>query len=330
MSPVFAEVIQIQLDNDSYIKGESIQVLGKVTEDDSGLVTIVLRDPSDKFVLLSQAIIQSDNSFEKIIEINEKFQVFGNYNATAFVTNVTEAKVASFELLSSNIEKSNQIKSTESFKTQNTNFENEIATKPEIKEGSTIQETTSNFILEEPLNKEKTYSEPIPKISENSKIADFVDRSKDPQHYLDRYYNEPSYKAWFDRNYPGITIEEAVNYFPQLDEQDKPKLTNQEIIPIAEASSFDPPIKKIPNYRDYAEMGLVVGGLAILLGAVYGIKRKADSNSGRFLFNFKEIKRRITIPTTFSKPKRVIDMRLAKGEISIEEYEKLEEKLDRF
>jgi hypothetical protein len=32
-------------------------------------------------------------------------------------------------------------------------------------------------------------------------IASFVDQSKDPQHYIDRYDNEPTYKEWFDENY---------------------------------------------------------------------------------------------------------------------------------
>jgi len=42
-------------------------------------------------------------------------------------------------------------------------------------------------------------------------IASFVDQSKDPQHYIDRYNNEPSYKKWFDENYPQyISIYEAV------------------------------------------------------------------------------------------------------------------------
>jgi cytochrome c peroxidase len=31
--------------------------------------------------------------------------------------------------------------------------------------------------------------------------APFVDESKDPQSYVDRYNNEPSYKKWFDDNY---------------------------------------------------------------------------------------------------------------------------------
>jgi len=42
-------------------------------------------------------------------------------------------------------------------------------------------------------------------------IAAFVDQSKDPQHYIDRYFNESKYKQWFDKNYPQYTsIYEAV------------------------------------------------------------------------------------------------------------------------
>ena len=41
-------------------------------------------------------------------------------------------------------------------------------------------------------------------------IASFVDPTKDPQSYIDRYNNEESYKEWFDENYPDYTIEEAV------------------------------------------------------------------------------------------------------------------------
>jgi sugar lactone lactonase YvrE len=33
-------------------------------------------------------------------------------------------------------------------------------------------------------------------------IASFVDQTKNPQHYIDRYFNEPTYKKWFDENYP--------------------------------------------------------------------------------------------------------------------------------
>ena len=41
-------------------------------------------------------------------------------------------------------------------------------------------------------------------------IPGFPDPEKDLQHYLDRYNNEPSYADWFDRNFPGQSIQEAV------------------------------------------------------------------------------------------------------------------------
>jgi len=42
-------------------------------------------------------------------------------------------------------------------------------------------------------------------------IASFVDKSKDPQSYIDRYNSEPSYKKWFHDNYPEYdSIQQAV------------------------------------------------------------------------------------------------------------------------
>jgi hypothetical protein len=38
-------------------------------------------------------------------------------------------------------------------------------------------------------------------IPESAQIASFVDTSKDPQSYVERYNNEPTYKQWFDENY---------------------------------------------------------------------------------------------------------------------------------
>ncbi|AFS81213.1 fibronectin type III domain-containing protein [Candidatus Nitrosopumilus koreensis AR1] len=52
---------------------------------------------------------------------------------------------------------------------------------------------------------------PVNTESEELGIAPFVDESKDPQSYVDRYNNEPSYKKWFDENYPEYSsIYEAV------------------------------------------------------------------------------------------------------------------------
>ena len=51
----------------------------------------------------------------------------------------------------------------------------------------------------------------VPQVGDKETIIPgFPDSEKDLQHYLDRYDNEPNYKDWFDRNFPGQTVREAV------------------------------------------------------------------------------------------------------------------------
>jgi len=47
-------------------------------------------------------------------------------------------------------------------------------------------------------------------------VLPFVDLEKGQQYYLDRYYDEPIYKEWFDETFPGHTIEEAVGLRGQV------------------------------------------------------------------------------------------------------------------
>ncbi len=325
ISPAFAEVTQMQLNDDSYVKGDPIHVSGKVTEDESGLVTIVLRDPNDKFVMLSQAMIQSDNSFEKTIEINEKFQMFGIYNATGFVTNMTEGKIQSFEVVSAKIEKASDTMTKSVEEPKPKPIENLPQNEPEIIETISNQEKISEPPLEEPKIYDDRFSE-TPTETTSTEIADFVDRSKDPQYYLDRYYNEPAYKSWFDRNYPDLSIEDAIGYDPKSIEPKEPDVITPEILPTAEAISITTPIQK--TNADFAPMALALGGLAVLLGAVYGIKRKVDSKSIHISLNKDMIKRKFISPIIDSRPHRILQTRLAKGEITLEEYDRLIEKLN--
>ncbi len=67
--------------------------------------------------------------------------------------------------------------------------------------------------IPEPKSEPEPKAEPKPKEPEpekESKPPSFVDPNRDPQYYIDRYSNEESYKVWFDKNYPKITIYEAV------------------------------------------------------------------------------------------------------------------------
>ena len=61
--------------------------------------------------------------------------------------------------------------------------------------------------------------EPVEEIPEPLGIAAFVDPNQDPQSYVDRYNNEPTYKKWFDDNYPEYdSIHQAVGLEVHLEE----------------------------------------------------------------------------------------------------------------
>jgi hypothetical protein len=325
--PAFAEVAEFQLDRTTYLKGDIINVKGSVTKDASGLVTIVLRDPNDKFVLLSQAFIQTDDSFEKTIPINEKFQVLGTHNATAFVLNMTAGITQSFDLFANlteeNVDSNNDLVLTGS--------EFETVLKEESKTINQKFETSPND-TKSPIEKEpKIEKQPEILIDNKSQIADFVDKDKEPQYYLDRYYNEPVYQSWFDRNYPDLTIEEAIGYptpkKPQV--ESIPDFVGTEIIPKAQASSVVSSISQTENNSDITNIALAVGGLLVLFGAVYGIKKKTNNNSKHISLNRDLIRRKIFSPIIDSNPMGIIQTRLAKGEITIKEYEKLKQRLDK-
>ena len=71
-------------------------------EGPSGLVSVVIRDPIDEFILLTQTHIKLDNTFQRSIDINQKFTKFGLYNAIAFIFNMTVGERVTFELFDEN------------------------------------------------------------------------------------------------------------------------------------------------------------------------------------------------------------------------------------
>ena len=58
----------------------------------------MIRYHTNEFVLHTQALIKQDNTFQKSIDINQKFTKFGLYNVTAFIFNMTAGESVIFEL----------------------------------------------------------------------------------------------------------------------------------------------------------------------------------------------------------------------------------------
>ncbi|ABK77881.1 hypothetical protein CENSYa_1258 [Cenarchaeum symbiosum A] len=59
------------------------------------------------------------------------------------------------------------------------------------------------------------------------RVPGFPDPDRDARYYVDRYENEPEYKAWFDSNFPEYAIEEIVGTPEELPEEEEPELTTE-------------------------------------------------------------------------------------------------------
>jgi len=381
--PAYAEVDSLQTDSLSYIKEDIITFSGKVEEGTNGVVSIVIRDSNDKFVYLIQTSIRADNTFERSVETDKKFLVTGIYNTTAFIQNMSAGALTLFDF---SVDGSIVSPSVSDFLTEpadevdSTTVE-EIEPIPKEK----IEPTSQQVTIES-----ETINEPT------SKIASFVDTSLDPQHYIDRYNNEPAYKEWFDKNYPTLNIEEAVGIHiepeeektsipgfpdPEKDPQHYIDRYNNEpaykewfdknfvgqsiykvvgvpeseiVSTVEDITENDPVIStqnSLPNSvesstvnsvnSEVSQMLLALGGLGVLFGAVYGIKRRVDSNYHQIAVNKTALQKRVDSNSDqifqnrfwlksklinrkkCDEPVTVIKERLAKGEISVDEYYKL-------
>ena len=88
----------------------------------------------------------------------------------------------------------------------------------------------------------KAYDEPVvePVVEPiKSKIASFVDTTKNPQSYVDRYNNESTYKEWFDENYSQYSsIYEAVGLEePVVGHAPEPEYIPEPTVEVADTSN---------------------------------------------------------------------------------------------
>lgn len=176
--PTTTFAIGLSTDKSDYSYGDPLTVTGQVDTVEEGqfIVLQIINPTQSDIVIADQFLPTSQGSFSKIYLLKgPKLNLDGTYTLKIFYGEWFE--------------------STFQFKTE--------ITSDSSSESSSSNPTTSSDLTPEP----KLQSEE--KLKKKS-ILDFVDPNKDPQYYIDRYYNEPNYKEWFDRNYPDYTIEETV------------------------------------------------------------------------------------------------------------------------
>ena len=354
ITPAFAEVMTIETNLEQFLKGDKIKFSGTVEKYSKGIVTIVIRDGDDKFITLEQAVIDPDYSFERTVPIDIRFESDGIYHANGFILSLEKGATTMFEIHSKLSTPEPEIFETIISENDIEILPNTIENNPdlsfvdkskdpqhyidryynEISYKEWFDRNYPEITIEEAVGYEETMlsEPPIREIQPSLFVQnspDFIDKSKDPQHYIDRYYNEISYKEWFDRNYPEITIEEAVGYDNKSHSTEVKieQITSPEIIPVAEASSTVSSPSTPENFH-IPEISLAVASLGILFGAVYGVKRKVDHNSKQISINRNILQKKFIRPLIGNDPETILKTRLAKGQISIKEYEQLKSKIN--
>lgn len=174
VSSVFAATVTFSTDKSSYSSGESIKLTGKITPVGDGQFVIVqIINPSDSdLVAADQFLPKSDGTFSK----------------TYLADGPKWSQEGTYTLrifYGEWSEKTFQFKKTSS------------SVKP-------TTPTTPKTIEEK--------KELIPFYNEKTMITGFPDLNKSPNYYFERYNNEPAYKAWFDKTFPGVSIKDIVGY----------------------------------------------------------------------------------------------------------------------
>src|SRR5574340_250845 len=99
--PAYAEVTSLKTNAPFYKGGSKIYFSGTILDTDPPNVTILLFDPTNKFILLASGIADSNHQFQIIVDSStsdnqQKFSLKGTYNATAFIATKENGKTVDF------------------------------------------------------------------------------------------------------------------------------------------------------------------------------------------------------------------------------------------
>ncbi len=99
--PAYAEVTSLKTNAPFYKGGSKIYFSGTILDTDPPNVTLLLFDPTDKFISLASGIADSNHTFQIIVDTStsdnqQKFSIKGTYNATAFIATKENGKTVEF------------------------------------------------------------------------------------------------------------------------------------------------------------------------------------------------------------------------------------------
>jgi len=251
----------MSLNKEKYQNGDNLIILGHIQNYDLDLmkgknITYEIKSPENKILVTGSVAPKTDGTFEfNTFTMDTLWKTDGNYIFTASIGFGSLKEI--ILILYDNAE-------FENLNSQNMADEKVI---------------TLPVIELEPVIGENTFYEEHEPTSLG--IASFVDQTKDPQHYLDRYNNEPTYKEWFDENYLQYSsIYEAVGLEQPLKEQPLKEQPLKEQ-PLKEQPLKEQPLKEQPLKEQQSRITCGIGTESVNgICQVVQTKTEEKSSSG--------------------------------------------------
>jgi len=299
--PAYADVKSLKTDKTFYKKGDKIIFSGTVEDEDVGeFVTVVVEDPASNFVTLRQGFITVDRDFEVTIDTKEKFVSHGVYNATGFVENKTNSKWVVFDF--------------------------SLDGSPVIHQTQQPAPTTEPAPAQQPAQQEPSQTQPSSTPQPNEEVESETDNEdKTIQEKIKERIEAAKKEREAQTNLPpqagsGETTVNQTTTGESTTTTDDTKVTGDK--PTSGVST----VIELDSTLLYVVIGL--GGAGAVAGVVYGIKNKNKHiRVDKPVVKIREPTERSSIPSEDDYALMILKNRLAKGEITIDEYNALKEAL---
>jgi hypothetical protein len=188
---VFGDVHDFSIDKSTYHEGDTLTISGTVNYDPAipSVILQIITPGGTGLAGIANVLPKSDGSFSTTFHVGgPTWPEDGTYTIKVSYGGNTE-KTFSYQKSSVNPEGSDT--------TTNSDYSSDDSS-----------DNTNESFRENP----------------KMRIPDFPSLDRSPQYYIDRYNNEPSYKSWFDSQFPDYLIQDVVGYkpthiqnFPSLD-----------------------------------------------------------------------------------------------------------------